>query len=128
MTRSFRHADRLDDETERIATIIVDCIFRVHAELGAGLLESAYVICLYHELISRGVRLESGYRIDLLVEDRIVIECKSVLKMEPVYASQIKTHLKLMNLQLGLLVNFNVDYIKDGLERVVLTRGRGAAH
>ncbi|HVT82541.1 MAG TPA: GxxExxY protein [Phycisphaerae bacterium] len=124
----------LDPETERIAKIVVDAIFKVHSELGPGLLESIYERCLCLELESRGLRvqqqvivpvvylgrtIEPGLRLDLLVEEKIIIETKSVETMHPVFRAQMITYLKLSKKRLGFLVNFNVEYIKDGLKRVV---------
>ena len=113
---------------------IVDCAFKVHKALGPGLLESTYEACLLHELRSRGlvaesqkelpvvykdVRLESGYRIDLLVEQKVIIEIKSVEKLNDVHLAQILTYLKLSGCKLGFLINFNVALIKNGIKRVV---------
>lgn len=121
-------------ELERVASTVVDSIFRVHDNLGPGLLESAYEICLFHELTKRGVRvrrqvdvpivydgvrLESGFRLDLLVEECLIVETKAVDKVNPIADAQVLTHLKLMNLRLGFLVNFNVKLIKDGIRRIV---------
>jgi GxxExxY protein len=127
--------DVLDDHTERMATQIVDAIFRVHTTFGPGLLESIYEQCLALELESRGLRVERqvlvplfyngksidpGLRLDLLVEGRIIIECKAVEKMNPVYFAQTKTYLKLANKRLAFLVNFNVNVIKDSIQRIIL--------
>lgn len=127
--------DVLDEQTERIATQIVDAIFKVHATFGPGLLETIYEQCLVLELEARGLKvqrqllvpivylgktIEPGLRLDLLVEDRIIVECKAVETMNPVYQSQTKTYLKLANKRLGILVNFNVPLIKDGLKRIIL--------
>jgi GxxExxY protein len=127
--------DVLDDETERFAKIIVDAVFRVHMTLGPGLLECVYVQCLVLELESRGLKverevlvpivylgktIEPGLRLDLLVEDRIVIEAKAVEIVHPVFKSQTKSYLKLAAKRLGILVNFNVPMIKDGIQRIIL--------
>ncbi len=127
---------------ERIATQIVDACFRVHTRLGPGLLESAYLVCLFHELVKRGLRVEkevsmpiqydgvqlaTGYRLDLLVEGQVIIELKAVETMNPIYKSQLLTYLKLANLNLGFLVNFNVDYIKDDIERVIRSSSRSSS-
>jgi len=127
--------DVLDEETERIATEIVDAIFRVHNTLGPGLLESVYEQCLVLELESRGLRvrqqvyvpivylgktIEPGLRLDLLVEEKIIVESKAVEVMHPVYGYQTKTYLKLSGKRLGILVNFNVPLIKDGIKRIIL--------
>lgn len=122
-------------ETEKVAKEIVDSVFKVHKELGPGLLESVYETCLTHELSKRGLKvgrqvslpviydgqkIDAGLRLDLLVEDRVVVELKSVEKMIPVYKAQVLTYLKLSHKRLGLMVNFNVSLIKDGIVRVVL--------
>jgi GxxExxY protein len=120
---------------EEIFKTVLDCAFRVHTELGAGLLESAYEECLYYELqqcglavekqkalpvIYKEVKLDAGYRIDLLVEKCIVVELKAVECFTDVHFAQILTYLKLSGCKLGLLVNFNVRHLKDGIKRVVL--------
>jgi GxxExxY protein len=114
---------------------IYDGIFEVHRTLGPGLLESTYEICLKKELVDaglkveqqkilpiiyKGVPLETGYRIDLLVEEQIILELKAVETMSPVYQAQLLTYMKLAHCRLGLLVNFNVPKIKDGIIRMVL--------
>ena len=130
------YGDSANPELERIAKIVVDCIYTVHRKLGPGLLESVYSICLAHELRKRGVkvdrkvmlpiiyddiRLESALRLDLVVESRIVIEAKAVEKLIPVFDAQLLTYLKLSGYPLGFLVNFNVPLIKDGLKRIILS-------
>jgi len=127
--------DVLDEETERIATVIVDAIFRVHSTLGPGLLESIYKRCLILELESRGLKvqpevkvpieylsniIEPGLRLDLLVEDRIIVESKAVETMHPVFKYQTKTYLKLTGKRLAILTNFNVPLIKDAIWRIIL--------
>jgi GxxExxY protein len=117
-----------------IATIIVDASLEVHRELGPGLLESVYENCLAFELRQRGlnlmqqqplpvvykdVRMDMGFRLDLWVENKVVIEVKSVDALNDVYLAQVLTYLKLTNSKLGLLVNFNVPLIKHGIRRVV---------
>jgi GxxExxY protein len=117
-----------------IGTIIVDRALRVHRELGPGLLESAYEACLCHELrdaglnvevqkalpvVYREVRLDCGYRIDLLVETKVVIEIKAVEALNDVHLAQVLTYLKLSECKLGYLINFNVKRVKDGIKRVV---------
>lgn len=114
---------------------VLDCAFRVHTELGPGLLESSYVECLYYELKQEGlfvekekplpliykdVNLEIGYRIDLYVEKCIVIEAKSIETLADIHMAQILTYMKLSESKLGLLVNFNVRHLKDGIKRVIL--------
>ncbi len=118
----------------QIAAAILDQAFKIHTELGPGLLESVYERCLQHELIEAGyevlaqvpvpmnyksIRFEAGFRIDLLVNDKVLVEIKSVEALAPVHYSQTLTYLKMKNLKLGLLINFNVKYLKDGIHRVV---------
>ena len=117
-----------------ISKEIVDASLKVHKQLGPGLLESAYEECLAYELIQRDllierqkvlplvyeeVKLEAGYRIDLLVEKKVIIEIKSVESLNDVHLAQILTYLKLSDCKLGLLINFNVALIKHGIRRVV---------
>lgn len=121
-------------ETDRTAREIVDAAIAVHRALGPGLLESVYEICLCHELSKRGlrfqhqlslpvvydgVRLEAGLRLDVVVEDCVIIEIKAVEKMIPLYEAQLLTYLKLTECRVGLLINFNVTLLKDGLKRLV---------
>ena len=123
-----------DPELERIARVVVDCVYTVHRTLGPGLLESVYSICLTHELRKRGlkvereaklliiydgVRLESALRLDIVVESKIIVEAKAVEKLIPVFESQIITYLKLTGYTLGFLINFNVPLIKDGMKRII---------
>ncbi len=113
---------------------VLDCSFKVHSALGPGLLESAYTECLFYELTKSGlfaekqkplplvyeeVKLEAGYRIDLMVERCIVIEIKSVETLAEIHLAQILTYLKLSKCNLGLLVNFNVLHLKEGIKRVI---------
>lgn len=112
---------------------MITAAMRVHSELGAGLLESAYQACLHHELhrggiqaacqvglpvVYRGVKLEIGYRIDLLVEDLVIVEIKSVDAISPVHQAQIISYLKLSGKCPGLLINFNVVHLRDGIRLV----------
>jgi GxxExxY protein len=121
-------------EMNEITGQIVDAAIKVHTTLGPGLLESAYEACLAHELRKRGlriecqvalpieydnVRLDVGYRIDLLVEGVVIVELKSVEKMNPLFEAQLLSYLKLSHLEVGLLINFNVLRLKDGLKRIV---------
>jgi GxxExxY protein len=107
----------------------------VHSTLGPGLLESVYEICLAHELKKRGlkiqtqvafpiiydgVRLDAGLRIDLVVENQLIVEIKAAGAMQPVFEAQLLTYLKLTKMHLGLLINFNVSKIKDGIKRIIL--------
>ena len=113
---------------------IVDSAYRVHSVLGPGLLESVYEVCLLHELEKRGLRaekqvlpvvydnlhLDAGLRLDLVVENRVVVELKAVEMLLPVHKAQVLTYLKLSGHRLGLLVNFNSALIKDGIQRIAL--------
>lgn len=118
---------------DAIAAGIVDSALKVHRELGPGLLESTYEICLEHELTKRGYLVERqkalpvqydsiiidvGYRIDLLVNDSIIIELKAVTELAPIHHAQLLTYLKLSYKPLGFLINFNVPLIKSGIRRV----------
>jgi GxxExxY protein len=117
-----------------LSRIIVDAAFKIHTTLGPGLLESVYEAVLAYELRQRGlhvivqqpipvfyegVQLEVGFRADLIVNGKVVIEVKSVEAIAPVFAKQLRTYLRLMDKKLGLLTNFNVNLIKDGITRVV---------
>lgn len=117
-----------------LSQIVIGCAIKVHTTLGPGLLESAYEECLYYELIKEGlkvekqkalpliyeeIKLEVGYRLDLIVEDRVIIEIKACEGLNDVHLAQVLTYLKLSNVKLGLLINFNVARVKDGIKRVV---------
>ena len=117
-----------------IAKIIVDAAYKIHTLFGPGMLESAYEALLVHELKKRGVRvecqqpipihyesvqLEVGFRADLIVEDKVIVELKSVEQVAPVHKKQLLTYLKLADKRLGLLINFGAVLIKDGITRVV---------
>lgn len=121
-------------DIEEIAKIIVNGTIQVHWALGPGLLESAYQCCLAYELRKRGLRVESevilpikydgqeidaGYRIDMLVENQIIIENKSVDQLLPVHQAQLLTYLKLRDCRLGFLINWNTKLVKDGIKRMV---------
>ena len=121
-------------EPNAIARAVVDAAIAVHTELGPGLLESAYEACLAYELTSRKlavqrqvpvplryreILLDIGYRIDLLVEDRLVVEIKAVERIAPIHVAQVLTYLKLRNRQLGLVLNFNTAHMRNGIRRVV---------
>ena len=122
-------------DIEKIFKTVLDCSFRVHTALGPGLLESSYQECLYYELklsglkvekqkplplIYKEVKLNIGYRIDLLVENKVIVEIKSVEALCDLHMSQILTYLKLSGCKLGLLANFNVRHLKDGIKRVIM--------
>lgn len=123
------------EDVEKVASDVIEAAFRVHRALGPGLLESVYEACLCYELSKlkvpfqhqvdlpvqyESVRLESGLRIDLLVGDCVVVELKAVEKILPLHKAQLLTYLKLTNNRLGLLINFNTQLLKDGIDRVVL--------
>lgn len=125
----------LPKETEEIASKIIDAAIAVHKVLGPGLLEKVYEVCLCHELEKRnlkferqvnvpivydGINFEEGYRIDILVEDQIIIELKAVENYNPVWKAQVLSYLKVTGKRLGLLINFNVPLLKDGIQRVIL--------
>ena len=117
-----------------IATAVVDAAYKIHTTLGPGLLESVYEATLEYELKKRGlhvrqqvalpvyyeeVKLNVGFRIDLLVNGKVIIEIKSVEALSPIHRKQLETYLRLTDLRLGLLINFNVELIKHGIQRVV---------
>ena len=121
-------------EIEKIATEIVDSAIKVHKALGPGLLESAYQQCLMYELRQRGlkvesevpmpikygeVKIEAGYRMDLVINNVIVVENKTVEKLLPIHQAQLLTYLKLSGCSLGFLLNWNVTIMKDGIKRIV---------
>ena len=125
----------ISDELDEVARQVVEAAFAVHSALGPGLLESVYETCLVHELAKRGVhavrqvvlpihydglRLDAGLRLDFLVEDCLVVELKAVESLLPVHEAQLLTYLKLSGYRLGLLINFNVPLIKDGIKRIAL--------
>ncbi|MBI5526078.1 MAG: GxxExxY protein [Deltaproteobacteria bacterium] len=118
-----------------ITNKIIGAAIAVHRELGPGLLESAYEACLAHELRSIGLKVETqkqlpitykglsidnGYRIDILVEGAVVVELKSVARMDPVYEAQLLSYLRLSGCRTGLLINFNSKMLKNGIKRIVL--------
>ena len=111
---------------------VIACALEVHKALGPGLLESTYQQCLAHELSLQGIefklesplpvdykgfRLNCGYRLDLLIEDKLIIELKAVEEVKPIHHAQILTYMKLSGIQTGLLINFNVKLLKDGIKR-----------
>ena len=125
------------DEKERLnqlSNVIIGAALRVHNELGPGMLESAYETCLFFELtqlglrverqkplplIYRGQRMNCAYRLDLLVEDAIIVEVKAIERLERVHSAQLLSYLRQTKLKLGLLFNFNVRWLQDGIKRVV---------
>lgn len=117
-----------------ISQLIIGCAIKVHTALGPGLLESAYEECLFYELVKEGlkvekqkalpliyeeIKLEVGYRLDLIVEDKVIVEIKACEGLNDVHLAQVLTYLKLSDVKLGLLINFNVTRVKDGIKRVV---------
>lgn len=117
-----------------ISKIVVDCAIKIHKNLGPGLLESAYEECMFYELKKFGltvdkqkalplvyedIKLEIGYRIDLIIENKVIVEIKSVDSLNDVHLAQILTYIKLSQCKLGLLINFNVAFLKNGIRRVV---------
>ncbi|NCP19927.1 MAG: GxxExxY protein [Erythrobacter sp.] len=123
-----------DYELERLVGIVIDCGYHLHRDLGPGLLENAYERLMFEELrragiplrrqVSmplqhKGVVIDNAYIIDLLIADRLIVELKSVERLMPVHGKQVLTYLRLMNLPLGLLINFGQPMFKDGLKRIV---------
>lgn len=117
-----------------IATIVVNKAFDIHVKLGPGLLESVYEEIMFYELVKQGLnverqkaipviwdelKMEIGFRADLIVENKVIIELKSVEAIAPVHPKQLLTYLKITGLKLGLLINFNEKLIKDGITRIV---------
>ncbi len=122
------------EEENKISNKIIGLAIEVHKSLGPGLLESAYQECLYYELRNNGlnvekekpmpivykeIKLDHGYRIDLLVENKVVVEIKTVDTLLDVHFAQLLTYLKLGNYKLGLLINFNVSLLKNGIKRII---------
>lgn len=122
-----------DDELEALVRRVIDLGFGLHKHLGPGLLESAYEIILFEKLRQSGIAvrrqvpinvsyesifIENAFRVDLLIEDRLIVELKSVERSSPVYGKQVLTYLRLMNLPLGLLMNFGQPLFKDGIKRI----------
>ena len=122
-------------EFDELSNRVIGCAIEVHRHLGPGLLESAYEQCLAHELSRNGigfqlqlalpvqykdVRLDCGYRIDILVENQLIVELKSVEEIKGIHEAQLLTYMKLAGVKIGLLMNFNVTKLKDGIQRFVL--------
>jgi GxxExxY protein len=121
-------------QEEAIIKIILDEAFTLHRTLGPGILERVYSTCLAYRVRKRDlyvemekpipviyedVKLECGYRADLVIENKIVVEIKSIDSIMPIHVSQVLTHLRFMNLRFGLLLNFNMIFLKDGIKRVI---------
>ncbi|MEQ9414567.1 MAG: GxxExxY protein [Cyclobacteriaceae bacterium] len=127
--------EELSDNEERIGKAIVNAAYQVHSQLGPGLLEKVYEVCLTHELrkvdmlVARqvdipiqydGIQFDEGLRLDLLVENKVVVEIKAVDQVNQVWQAQVLSHLKLTGLRLGYLINFNVPLIKNGIKRIIV--------
>jgi GxxExxY protein len=122
------------DRLNHLSQVVIGAALRVHSELGPGMLESAYEACLFFELTAlqlkverqkplpllyRGPHVDCGYRLDLLVEEAIVVEVKAIERVERVHAAQVLSYLRQLKLKLGLLINFNVRWLQDGIKRIV---------
>jgi len=122
-------------EFDELSNRVIGCAIEVHRELGPGLLESTYEQCFAHELKLegikfqlqhpqpvqyKGIRIDCGYRLDILVENDLIIELKSVEKIKGIHEAQLLTYMKLSGAKIGLLMNFNVTKLKDGIKRFVL--------
>jgi GxxExxY protein len=121
-------------DVERIGKVVLNAAFKVHTTLGPGLLESVYQVAMKHALeksgvavktdvklpiLFEGIKLDSGLQLDLLVEKCVIVELKSVERMNQLYQKQLLTYLRLSHIRLGFLINFNVPYLKDGIKRMV---------
>lgn len=122
-------------DINELTGLILNKSYEVHTVLGPGLLESAYEECLCHELIQagleverqkalpimyKGLKIDAGYRLDIVVNKKVVIELKSVELLHPIHTSQLLTYLKLSNIRYGLLINFNVKSLKEGIKRYIV--------
>jgi len=131
---SEKSNDRIVMDLNKLSSRIIGAAIEVHKALGPGLLESAYEECICHELSIgglslerqkplavryRGINLDCGYRLDVVVEDAIILELKSCEKIEPIHKAQLLTYLKLSGFKLGLLLNFNVTLMREGIVRIV---------
>ena len=120
---------------DKLSNQVIGCALEVHKHLGPGLLESTYEQCLAHELSLQQIkfqiqaplpveykdyRLECGYRVDLLIEDKLILELKTVSNLLPIHEAQILTYMKLCDVKIGLLINFNTVRLKDGIKRFIL--------
>jgi GxxExxY protein len=126
---------KLSEQEEKIGKAVVNAAYDVHSRLGPGLLEKIYEVCLAHELrksgflVARqidipiqydGITFDEGLRLDVLVENLVIVEIKAIDQVNPVWQAQVLSHLKLTNLRLGYLINFNVPKIKEGIKRIIL--------
>jgi GxxExxY protein len=131
---NHRHAPAAKERANELSHEVIGAAIEVHRHLGPGLLENAYQVCLCHELKLRnipfrpqldlplhykGIALDCAYRLDIIVDDLLLLELKSVERMEAVFEAQVITYLKLSGLWLGLLMNFNVPVLRDGIKRIV---------
>ena len=122
-------------EFDELSNKVIGCSIEVHKQLGPGLLESSYERCLSYELLCAGIhhetqkelpidykgtKLDCGYRVDLFIDDKLIVELKAVEKLLPIHEAQILTYMKLASVETGLLLNFNVVRFKDGIKRFVL--------
>jgi GxxExxY protein len=122
-------------EVERVGKAVLNAAFKVHTALGPGLLESVYETCTAYELTQsglraltqvtlpvtyQGIKMDAGLRPDLVVDERVIVELKSVDTMHPIFEAQLITYLKLTGIRLGFLINFNVVHLKDGIKRIVV--------
>lgn len=122
------------DRLNQLSGKVIESAIKVHSALGPGMLEKAYEICLIHELCKNrikvasqvelpivydGVTLDAGYRVDLLVENSVIVELKTLERILPVHEAQLLSYLRMSDLRLGLLINFNVKLLRDGIRRIV---------
>jgi GxxExxY protein len=134
-TDQIQHRLHSLETVNKITGQIIGLSYEIHSELGPGLLESSYKECLYYELcqcglavekektlplLYKGIRLEVGYRVDLLVEHNVVVEIKAIETLNDVHTAQVITYLKLTKSKVGLLINFNVSDLKKGIKRLIL--------
>jgi GxxExxY protein len=134
LSASKKHYEPIPSRTEEVVKIILDSDFKVRPALGPGLLESVYETCLSHELKSNrlkfinplslpvvyeGIRIDSGLRLDLMVEDCVIVEIKAVENIIPLYKAQLHTYMKLTKTRMGYLINFNTVHLCDGINRLV---------
>lgn len=123
-----------EENLNKITETIIGVAINIHRSLGPGLLESAYEACMVYDLtqtglkveqqkplpiVYRGVKLECGYRLDLMIENKVIVEIKSVETLLPIHKAQLISYLKLTDCKVGLLINFNVEILKDGIQRIV---------
>lgn len=122
-------------DVEKVGKAVMDAAYKVHTALGPGLLESVYETCTAFELTEvglraetqavlpvtyRSIKMDAGLRPDMIVENKVIVECKSVETMHPIYNAQLITYLKLTGIRLGFLINFNVVHLKEGIKRIVV--------